>query len=77
MTAAATVTFDNPDALFTPRHVAEHRHVTENALTQERLAGNGPRYVKLGRRVYYRASDLKEWLDTHTVEPKSVAAQRD
>lgn len=75
MTATVTVTFDNPDALFTPKHVAEQRHVTENALTQERLAGNGPRYVKLGRRVYYRAADLKAWLDTHTVEPTPVGAQ--
>lgn len=76
MTVTA-VTFDNPDALFTPRHVAPYRHMTENALAQERFAGTGPRYIKLGKRVYYRASDLKAWLDTHTVEPAPVGAQRD
>lgn len=74
---AVTVTFDNPDALFTSRHVAEHRHMTENALAQERFARTGPRYVKLGRRVYYRAADLQAWLAEHTVDPKPLAAQRD
>jgi hypothetical protein len=39
---AVTVSFTNPDALFLPRHVAEHRHMSENALAQERFAGTGP-----------------------------------
>lgn len=65
-----TVTFANPDALFTPKHVAEHRHTTENALAQERWRGDGPRYLKLGRRVFYRAADLQAWLAANTVETK-------
>lgn len=76
MTAVVTVSFANPDALFLPRHVAEHRHMSENALAQERFAGTGPRYVKLGRRVYYRASDLEAWLAEHTVTPEPAAAQQ-
>ncbi|OBB21321.1 hypothetical protein A5761_03090 [Mycolicibacterium setense] len=72
-----TITLDNPDALLLPRDVAEHRHTTDNALRQERWRGAGPRYLKLGRRVYYRAGDLKAWLDEHTVTPGSPAPQRD
>lgn len=72
---AVTVNFTNPDALFLPRHVAEHRHISEGALAQERFAGTGPRYVKLGRRVYYRASDLEAWLAEHTVMPEASVAQ--
>ncbi|WP_156664391.1 AlpA family transcriptional regulator [Mycobacterium sp. 852002-51613_SCH5001154] len=74
---ALTVTFTNPDALFLPSHVAEHRHMSENALAQERFAGTGPCYVKLGRRVYYRASDLKAWLDANLIKPEPSLPQRD
>lgn len=76
MTAVA-VTFNNPDALFTSKHVAEHRHTTENALAQERWRGDGPRYLKIGNRVFYRASDLKAWLDERTVTPEPVGAHGD
>lgn len=71
----AAVTFDNPDALFPTQAVAEFRHTTENALAQERWRGDGPRYLKLGRRVLYRAADLAAWLDAHTVTPEPAAAQ--
>jgi hypothetical protein len=33
----------------------------------------GPPYVKLGRHVRYRRSDLDAWLEAHTVEPKGAA----
>ncbi len=72
------VTFENPDALFLPKDVAEFQHTTENALRQERWRGAGPRYVKLARRVLYRARDLADYLDEHTVTPAgSAAAQTD
>jgi hypothetical protein len=72
-----TVTFANPDLLFTPKDVAEYRHTTETALAQERWRGDGPRYLKLGRRVFYRAADLQAWLAANTVETKTLAVQRD
>lgn len=71
------VTFANPDALFTSKHVAEHRHMSENALAQERWRGDGPRYLKLGNRVFYRAADLQAWLAEHTVTPTPAGAQCD
>ena len=43
------VTFANPDALFTSKHDAEHRHMSENALAQERWRGDGPRYASAVR----------------------------
>jgi hypothetical protein len=30
------------------------------------LTGGGPVYIKAGRRVLYRRSDLGAWLDAHT-----------
>lgn len=74
MTAVA---FDNPDLLFPPRDVAEYRHTSEVALAQERWRGVGPRYLKLGKRVFYRAGDLKAWLDANTIEPGAPVPQQE
>jgi hypothetical protein len=71
-----TITFDNPDLLFTPRDVAAYRHTSETSLATERWRGIGPRYLKLGKRVFYRAADLKAWLDANTVTPEPTPAQR-
>lgn len=70
------VTFTNPDALFTPKHVAEHRHMSENALAVERHRGDGPRYLKLGGRVFYRAADLEAWIAENTVTPPRSAERQ-
>ena len=34
-------------------------------LEQMRLKGNGPRFLKVGRRVLYRPADIEAWLDEH------------
>lgn len=73
----SAVAFDNPDLLYPPKDVAEYRHTSETALAQERWGGVGPRYLELGKRVFYRASDLKAWLDDNTVEPGAPVAQQD
>lgn len=73
MTAIA---FDNPDLLFTPRDVAEYRHTSETALAQERWRAIGPRYLKFGKRVFYRSADPKTWLDANLVTPEPVAVRR-
>jgi hypothetical protein len=49
--------------------VAAFRHKTVGALAQERFAGTGPRYIRDGKRVLYRASDLAEYLAANTVVP--------
>ena len=33
---------------------------------KDRLTGRGPRFVRLGRLVRYRRSDLEQWLDAQT-----------
>ncbi len=33
-----------------------------------RSQGRGPRYVRVGRRIVYRLSDLREWMEERTVE---------
>ena len=38
-----------------------------------RNRGQGPAYVKVGRRVFYRPSDLREWLGSRVVRPRAAA----
>lgn len=49
--------------LLTTRQTAEWLDVSHRTLENFRIAGRGPKYVKIGRCVRYRARDLKEWLE--------------
>lgn len=40
-----------------------------STLAHWRSEGRGPAYIKMGRRVAYRGSDLNEWLAAQTVRP--------
>lgn len=40
-------------------------------LTVWRSQGKGPRYVKLGRKVFYRKSDLRDFVRAQTIDPES------
>ena len=42
--------------------VAERLGLSVSTLAKLRLSGAGPAYVKLGRRVVYRPSDVDEWV---------------
>lgn len=37
--------------------------VTTNTLQYWRMQGTGPRFVRLGRGVFYRLKDIEEWMD--------------
>ena len=39
--------------------------VTDHTTQGWRVSGRGPKYVKLGKRVYYRVSDVTAWVDSH------------
>lgn len=43
--------------------VAERWNLSERCLQAWRLRGDGPPYLKLGRAVRYRLSDLDLWLE--------------
>jgi hypothetical protein len=54
--------------LGTPPEVAEYLHTSVAQLAQFRYRGIGPRFVKVGRRVLYRWSDVADWLDRNTMQ---------
>ena len=40
-----------------------------STLAHWRSEGRGPAFVKMGRRVAYRGSDLNRWMADHTIRP--------
>ena len=43
---------------------AEYPGISVSTLSKRRVDGDGPKYLKLGRRVVYDTLDLDGWLDT-------------
>jgi hypothetical protein len=61
--------FDEP--LISETETAERFHVKPQTLAAWRNRKRGPAYVKVGRRVFYRPSFIKEWLDAQVVRPSA------
>ena len=47
---------------------ADYLSVAVNTLRKWRSLGEGPAFVKLGRRVVYRLTDLERWLEAHLID---------
>jgi hypothetical protein len=62
------VTVREPTEVATPAEVAEYLHQSEASLAQDRYRGLGPKFIKHGRRVLYRWSDVYTYLDTNTIQ---------
>lgn len=58
-----------------PREVAALLDTSEAGLAQMRFRGTGPRFIKRGRRVLYRWSDVREYLDANTFQRTGAAPQ--
>jgi excisionase family DNA binding protein len=48
--------------LLTQQEAAEYLRLSVRTLERMRLQGNGPRFVKCGRRVFYLLRDLDAWI---------------
>ncbi len=55
-----------PDALYTQTELAPVLRKSLAWFERARWAGNGPRYVKVGRQPLYRGRDVLDWLDAQT-----------
>jgi len=47
--------------------------MTENALAKMRLDGDGPPFIKIGRRVRYPKTDFLDWLATRRFQSTTAA----
>ncbi|MEE2526234.1 helix-turn-helix domain-containing protein [Hyphobacterium sp. HN65] len=45
--------------------LAEHTGIAASTWTKRRLTGDGPHFIKIGRRVLYRWSDVEAWFEQH------------
>ena len=51
--------------IFSTAEAAKALRLSPSTLNKLRVSGNGPRFVKLGRRVVYLGTDLAEWINSH------------
>ena len=58
------------EALLPPREAASILRVEVETLADWRFHRIGPPYVKTGRLVRYRPSDLEQWIRDRTVTPQ-------
>lgn len=57
----------NNSELLRPREAAERLRLSPRTLDRWRISGDGPPFVRLGRRaVAYRVADLEQWITANT-----------
>jgi predicted DNA-binding transcriptional regulator AlpA len=57
---------EDDDTLIRAADAPAYCGLARQTLSRWRSERKGPRYVKLGSRVAYRAGDLREWINTQT-----------
>jgi predicted DNA-binding transcriptional regulator AlpA len=57
------------DRLITTKIAADLLGRHPAVLADWRHQKRGPRYIKIGKSIRYRMSDLENWVDRHTVDP--------
>jgi predicted DNA-binding transcriptional regulator AlpA len=60
----------------TQDEVAALLRLSPRTLERHRLAGTGPKYTKLGRRVVYKRSSVEAWAAANTFSSTSEAGGR-
>ena len=61
--------------LLTQRQASALLCLSERTLERLRVAGTGPRFVRAGRSVRYRETDLEVWISQRVVGSTSEADQ--
>jgi hypothetical protein len=59
------------EQLLTAKTLAERIGVTEGCLAKWRLTGEGPKFIRVQRRIMYDARDVSAWLDVRRVSSTS------
>jgi excisionase family DNA binding protein len=63
--------------LLDQREAAKLLRLSERTLERLRLTGGGPLYIKCGRSVRYRESDLESWIAARVVDSTSAIGADD
>lgn len=62
--------------LLTSKQVSERIQRPERTLERWRVTGDGPAFIRLGRRVAYREADVERWLDSRTFASRAAEMAR-
>ncbi len=62
------------EALLTAKTLSERIAVTTGCLAKWRITGQGPTFVRIGRRIAYRPEAVNDWLASRTVNSTSELA---
>lgn len=54
--------------LMAPHELGAKLGKSQAALAQWRYLGLGPKFIKIGRNIRYRSSDVEAWLDRQTMQ---------
>jgi predicted DNA-binding transcriptional regulator AlpA len=60
--------------LINAKQTAQHLCITEGTLAKWRLTGEGPKFLRVGRRIAYDPRDVQTWLDARRVSSTSQEA---
>ncbi len=52
--------------LLTQKQVEQYLQLKASTLEQWRLAGKGPKFIRLGRSIRYRIEDIEDFVETLT-----------
>lgn len=63
------------DTFIDTRQLAELTNTSEISWPRKRCKGDGPPFVKIGRSVRYRLSDVEDWLKQQERRSTSEAAK--
>lgn len=55
------------EALLSPRELAQRLDKSTKTLETWRREGTGPAFIRVGREVRYRETDVTRWLERNTV----------
>ena len=75
-TSITESTIADKGRLLRPHELSELLGVPVGTLANWRSARTGPPFVKVGRHVRYRTSDVDEWVAARVVEPETVTPRR-
>ncbi|AEV38408.1 helix-turn-helix transcriptional regulator [Pseudovibrio ascidiaceicola] len=64
------------NALITEAAAADYLGISIRTIQAWRVRGGGPNYVKLGKAVRYRPSDIQAWIEAHLTSSTSDAEAR-
>jgi predicted DNA-binding transcriptional regulator AlpA len=56
-----------PSPLLTTSQVAEILHLAKVTVATYRMKGKGPVFIRMGKAIRYRLSDLQAWMDANAV----------